>query len=293
MMFYQSEANTSGMGANYFNMDLDKVIGLAYWGMIDYLGESKGWPAKGWTEGIFDISLQPKPIAYFLKSYFKPAEPLVHIGIIEGKEDRVWNDVPVGTMQLSENWNRRAGGTVNLYTFTNGDEVELFLNGKSLGRKTNDTTDNSKRNKILWENIPYKEGTLKAVAYSGGKKTAEYELKTAGEVKKLRAESDNPGWKADGYDLQHVVISAVDRNGVVNPLATDTLEFAVSGPAEIVGVINGDLSSDELFTEPRRSLHDGKATVILRSTKEAGPVTLTAKSTSGLSLKTTLPTTKP
>lgn len=293
MIFYQSEANTSGMGANFFNMDLDKVIGLAYWGMIDYLGESKGWPAKGWTEGIFDISLQPKPIAWFLKSYFKPEEPLVHIGIIEGKEDRVWNDVPVGTVQLSENWNRPAGSTVNLYTFTNGEEVELFLNDRRLGRKTNDTTDNSKRNKILWENIPYQHGTLKAVAYSGGKKTAEHELKTAGEVKKLRAESDNPDWKADGYDLQHIVISAVDRKGVLNPLAIDTLDFAVSGPAEIVGVINGDLSSDELFTEPRRSLYNGKATVILRSTKEAGPVTLTAKSPSGLSLKTTLSTTLP
>ena len=75
MKFYQSEASTSAMGPNFFEMNLDKVIGLAYWGAIDYLGESQGWPAKGWSQGVFDISLEPKPKAYFMKSFFKPEEP--------------------------------------------------------------------------------------------------------------------------------------------------------------------------------------------------------------------------
>lgn len=287
MMFYQSEANASGIPSNYYNMDLDKVIGLAYWGAIDYLGESKGWPAKGWTEGFFDISLQPKPPAYLVKSYFKPEEPLVHIGIIESDEERIWNDVAVGTMQLSENWNRAPGDMVNLYTFTNGDEVELTVNGKIIGRQKNNSEDNSRRNRILWEKVPYMEGDLRAVAYdSSGEKIAEHKIQTAGEAVNLKVEIDNPEWKADGYDLQHIVISAVDKNGVLNPLASDLLTFEVSGPAEIVGVINGDMNSDELFTpdsathgkKASRSLYQGKVTVILRSASSFGPVTFKIES---------------
>ena len=76
--FYQSEASVAAMGPNFYEMDLDKVIGLAYWGAIDYLGESMGWPIKGWSQGVFDLSLQPKPDAYFVKSMFSE-EPVVHI----------------------------------------------------------------------------------------------------------------------------------------------------------------------------------------------------------------------
>ena len=283
MIFYQSEANASGIPSNYFNMDLDKVVGLAYWGAIDYLGESKGWPAKGWTEGIFDISLQPKPLAYLVKSYFKSDEPLVHIGIIESNEERVWNDVSVGTMQLSENWNREPGELVNLFTFTNQDTVELIVNGKSFGKQRNDTSDSQQRNRILWENVPYKEGDIKAVAYDKmGKKVTEHKILTSGKVAKLQPTSDNPYWKGDGYDLQHIVVSAVDKKGILNPTANDMLTFEVEGPAEIIGVINGDMYSDELFTptpgqegkKASRSLYQGKATVILRSSKSPGPVTL-------------------
>ena len=283
MIFYQSEANASGIPSNYFNMDLDKVVGLAYWGAIDYLGESKGWPAKGWTEGIFDISLQPKPLAYLVKSYFKPDEPLVHIGIIESNEERVWNDVSVGTMQLSENWNREPGELVNLFTFTNQDTVELIVNGKSFGKQRNDTSDSQQRNRILWENVPYKEGDIKAVAYDKmGKKVSEHKILTSGKVAKLQATADNPYWKGDGYDLQHIVVSAVDKKDILNPTANDMLTFEVEGPAEIIGVINGDMYSDELFTptpgqegkKASRRLYQGKATVILRSSKGPGPVTL-------------------
>lgn len=283
MIFYQSEANASGIPSNYFNMDRDKVIGLAYWGAIDYLGESKGWPAKGWTEGIFDISLQPKPLAYLVKSYFKPDEPLVHIGIIESNEEREWNDVAVGTMCLSENWNRNPGDGVSLYTFTNGDFVELYVNGKSFGKQKNDKTDSNKRNRILWENIPYAKGKIMAVAYdSEGEKVAEHEINTAEEASKLKVKTDNLSWKADGYDLQHVEVSAIDKKGVLNPTASDLLTFEVEGPAEIIGVINGDMTSDELFTpeaysmgkKASRSLYQGKATVILRSSKTPAPVKL-------------------
>lgn len=108
MIFYQSEANTTMMGPNFFDMNLNSVLGLAYWGMIDYLGESRGWPLKGWKDGVFDISLQPKPNAYLLKAMFKPETPVVHIGIVDSKADKTeWNGIVFSNDGMSENWNRK------------------------------------------------------------------------------------------------------------------------------------------------------------------------------------------
>lgn len=283
MIFYQSEANTSGMGPNYFAMDLDRVVGLAYWGMIDYLGESQGWPAKGWTQGVFDISLRPKPMAWFLRSIFKPHEPIVHIGIIDSDDNSVWNDVRVGTSRITDHWNRPAGSTLNLYTYTNADEVELRLNGRTLGRRRNETTDPAKRNRILWEGIAYHPGTLEAIAWRDGEKTpvARHRISTTGPATRLSLTPDNNSWQADGLDLQHVDIQALDSRSRLVPDATTSLTFTVDGPAEIVGVINGDMTSHEPMTGTARSLYGGCATVILRSTRTPGTVTLTVTPAKG------------
>ena len=285
LMFYQSEANTAMMGPNYYEMDLDKVIGLAYWGMIDYLGESNGWPAKGWSQGIFDISLEPKPIAWFLRSIFKPEEPIVHIGIIDSDDNTVWNDVKVGTQRMSENWNRPTGCKLSLYTYTNADEVELLVNGKSLGIKTNDRKNPKARNKIKWDNIAYQAGNLEAVARSAGKIVARHKIETTGEATALAAQPDNSTWRADGMDLQHVRICAVDKKGRLVAAAGHPLRFTVEGPAEIVGVINGDITSNELTVGDTRQLYRGIATVILRSQQSAGKVSLTVTA-DGLKTKT-------
>ena len=276
MIFYQSEANTSNMGPNFFEMDLDKVVGLAYWGMIDYLGESKGWPTKGWAEGVFDISLEPKPNAYFVKSYFKPDEPLVRIAVIDGENSVMWNDVLVGGQTQSSHWNRKPGSEVDLYTYTNADEVELFLNGKSLGRKSNNIENPKERNRIKWEKVPYQKGTLEAVAYNNGnpKPVSRHKIETSGNAVKLNAEGDNSAWKADGMDLQHIVVTALDSKGRRDFGARQPLKFSVDGPAEIVGVINGDLNSEELTVGDTRRLYNGAAVVILRSTQQPGEVTL-------------------
>ncbi len=277
MMFYQSEANHSNMGPNWFDMDLDKVIGLAYWGMIDYLGESNGWPEKGWTHGAFDISLNPKPSAYFLRTYFKPEEPVVHIGIIDSDQNLVWNDVQIGTKRVSDHWNRRDGSKLDLYTYTNGDEVELLINGKSLGRRTNNVANSKERNRIMWKDVPYAKGYIEARAFRKGesKPIAVHRVETAGTAKKLMATPDNAEWKADGMDLQHVQVKAVDSKSRRDPSASQQLTFAVEGPAEIVGVINGDMTSEELTVGNTRRLYEGMASVILRSTDRPGTVTLT------------------
>lgn len=289
MIFYQSEANTAMMGPNYFEMDLDRVVGLAYWGMIDYLGESNGWPAKGWSQGVFDISLEPKPIAYFLKSIFKPDEPVVHIGIIDSDDNTVWNDVKVGTQRLSDHWNRKPGSTMSLYTYTNADQVELFVNGKSLGVKQN-TTNPKSRNKLKWDGISFEEGYIEAVASTGGHVVARHKIETTTDAVALRAEADNTAWRADGTDLQHVRVVAVDKKGRRVQGAHGQLTFAVEGPAEIVGVINGDITSEELTVGNTRRLYNGTATVILRSNREPGKINLTVTAdglkTAKLPLKT-------
>ena len=283
--FYQSEASVAAMGPNFYEMDLDKVIGLAYWGAIDYLGESMGWPIKGWNQGVFDLSLQPKPDAYFVKSMFTD-EPTVHIGVIEKSGGNIqWNGINVSAGKLSENWNREAGEQVSLYTYTNGDEVELFLNGKSLGVKKN-SNDPKLRARIKWDNIAYAPGTLVAVAKKNGKVVARHQIETTGEAVALKLVPDMETWHADGKDLMHVRIYAVDKKGrrvlnVKDAKAFDKLTFTVKGDANIVAVDNGNIASDELHIGKtqlektiQRNLFQGSALVILRSGDKPGKIEL-------------------
>ena len=287
--FYQSEASVAAMGPNFYEMDLDKVIGLAYWGAIDYLGESMGWPIKGWNQGVFDLSLQPKPDAYFVKSMFTD-EPTVHIGVIEKSGGNIqWNGINVSAGKLSENWNREAGELVSLYTYTNGDEVELFLNGKSLGVKKN-SEDPKLRSRIKWDNIAYAPGTLVAVAKKNGKVVARHQIETTGEAVALKLVPDAENWHADGKDLMHVRVYAVDKKGrrvlnVKDAKAFDKLTFTVKGDANIVAVDNGNISSDELHIGKtqlektiQRNLFQGSALVILRAGKQNGKVELMVSS---------------
>ena len=284
--FYQSEASTAAMGPNFYEMDRDKVLGLAYWGAIDYLGESMGWPVKGWNQGVFDLSLQPKPDAYFVKSMFSD-EPTVHIGIIEKAGGNVqWNGINVSAGKLSENWNREEGEKVSLYTYTNGDEVELFLNGKSLGVKKNSDAPKLPA-RIKWDGIAYAPGTLLAVARKNGKVVARHQIETTGEAVALKMVPDAETWHADGQDLMHVRVYAVDKKGrrVMNlkdKNAFSKLAFSVKGDADIVAVDNGNIYSDELHVGKKqlnktaeRALYQGSALVILRAGTQPSKVELT------------------
>ena len=275
MTFYQSEASVAAMGENYFAMDLDRVIGLAYWGAIDYLGESQGWPAKGWSQGVFDIALDPKPKAYLMKSFFMPEEPLVHIGIIDRKGDQMWNGVQTGNDGMSDHWNRTAGQRLSLFTYTNAEEVELIVNGHSIGKQKN-ATDAKHRNQIRWENVEYQPGYIEAIARTGGKIVARHRIETAGQPVRLVATTDNSSWSADGMDLQHVRVCAVDNKGRTAAFADSDITFSISGDATIVGVINGDINSDEQTVGNHRRLYNGTCTVILRSGRSPARITLTA-----------------
>ncbi len=277
MNFYQSEANLQMMGTNFYGMNLNKVIGLAYWGMIDYIGESRGWPAKGWTDGVFDISLQPKPRAWLLKSMFSDA-PTVHIAIVNQASDgSEWNGVKMNDMQQTDVWMLESGCKYTIFTYTNADEVELLLNGKSLGTKKNNKNDVACRNRIRWDNIAYEKGTLEAVARIGNKIVARHKIETPSSAVALRLEPDNTEWSADGMDLQHIRVRAVDSKGRTDASCNLQAMFRVEGDARIVAVDNGDMQNHEINTIPRIHLHNGTALVILRAGPNAGKVRFSAE----------------
>ena len=224
MTFYQSEANMTNMGPNFFEMNLDRVIGL------------------------------------------------------DKAEAIMWNGINTANDGMSDHFNRKPGSQLSLITYTNADEVELLLNGKSLGRKQNPKDNPKQRNQIRWEGITYAEGRLEAVAYNNGKVVARHKIETTGKAVRVIATPEDTSWKADGTDLMHVRIEAVDSKGRRVPMAQDELKFEVEGDARIVAVSSGNHNSDELNVTDHRCLYNGSALVILRAGKTPSTVTLKTSS---------------
>jgi len=282
LILFQSEATTNQLLAPFYGMDHRRTVGLAYWGAIEYWGESNKWPKKGWNYSYFRHTLQPMPQAYLIKSAFLPDVPVVRIGVMEGGESIQWNDVKVGQKTYADHWNFPKGSKQQVVTFTNAREVELFVNGKSLGRKQNDTTDVFNRNIITWQDVPYGEGgSIEAVAYGeAGREVARQRIETAGPVARLRIVCETPdSWNADGMDLQYLYVQALDRKGRIVSDFSDKVRISVEGEGQLLAVDNGDHYTDELFFGiDEKSAMNGQLQAILRSTRQAGPVTITASS---------------
>ena len=201
MIIYQSEAETSAWLAPYYNMDHERMVGMAYWGAIEYWGESNRWPKKGWNYSFFDHTCRPLPQAWLAKSAFCEDEPVVRIGVLDtqGSETVNWNDVNVGQTALLDHWNHAANSKQQIYTFTNAHAVELIVNGKSIGTKENNGTGNM-RNAILWKDIDYgKGGSIVAIARSkDGKETARHEMQTAGKAVRLVVNEEQNLLRSEG-----------------------------------------------------------------------------------------------
>jgi beta-galactosidase len=197
--------------------------------------------------------------------------------IDDDKSDVVWNDVQVGTARMSENWNRKPDTKATINVYTNCDKVVLRLNGKVVAEKEN-TLNTKGRNKLRIDDIMYQPGTLEAIGYKDGKPVASHKIMTAGKIQRLNLEADNNNWLADGKDLQHIRVTAVDKKGNKVWSANQQLTFEVVGDAKIVGVDNGDITSEELTVGNTRRLFNGSALVILRAGKNAGKVQLKVSS---------------
>ena len=206
---------------------------------------------------------------------FKPEEPVVHIGIVDTKADETeWNGIIFSNDGMSEHWNRTAGKKYNINVYTNAERIDLVVNGKTVAQQQN-STDPKKRNKLRFNDIEYQPGYIEAVAYNGGKRVASHRIETTGKATRLKLTADTTTWKADGQDLMHVRINAVDSKGRRTWSAQQKLNFTVDGDASIVAVDNGNLNSDESFTGTARSLYNGSALVILRAGQKPSNITLT------------------
>lgn len=282
LILYQSEAVTNEMLAPFFGMDRERGVGLAYWGAIEYWGESNGWPKKGWNFSFFNHTLTPYPQAYLIKSAFEEDKPIVHIGVLEDVGEALeWNDIKVGQQVISENWNLSPGQKANLFTYTNADEVELLVNGKSIGIQKNDRSTVEKRNMIYWQGVEFGNGgTITAIARNKGKEVARHQLETTGEPIALKIKAETPdNWKGDGMDLQYLSIYAVDKKGRLVPDASCQVSIDINGEATLVAIDNGDHYTDEIFCEGNsRQMQRGYVQVILRSSRNAGKVKIKATS---------------
>jgi len=284
MILYQSEATTNQLLAPFFGMDQKRTVGLAYWGAIEYWGESNRWPKKGWNYSYFNHTLEPYPQAYLIKSAFVPEEPVVRIGVMTGGESIDWNDVKVGQKTYTSYWNCKENSKQQVATFTNAQEVELIVNGKSLGRKQTETKDVYNRNIITWQDVPYDQGgTLLAVAYNNDKEVARHEIQTSGKATKLRITPETPyDWKADGMDLQYLKVEAVDSKGRVVPTFTESVKIEVAGDGTLMALDNGDHYTNDLFTSDitAKKMKEGYLQVIVRSGRQAGNVIIKASTPS-------------
>src|SRR5213596_3573335 len=232
------------------------LSGIFVWQGIDYLGEPTPyeWPARSSYFGVVDLAGFPKDPFYLYQS--------------------VWTEQPM--LHLLPHWNWTPGDTIDVWAYTNADEVELFLNGASLGvkRKTEPVSH------LMWR-VAYAPGTLRAVARKGGQVMATAQVRTAGAPARVTLAPDRAVIHADGSDLSFVTVRVEDRAGVEVPTAEPLIRFRVSGPARIVGVDNGDQISHTSFQAKQVRLFNGRAVVIIRSNGRPGTATLTAEADGG------------
>ncbi len=219
------------------------VGGQFVWSGWDYLGEPTPYDAsRSSYYGIIDLAGFKKDRFYLYQSYWRPDFPMAHI-------------LPHWT------WPDRVGLVTPVHVFTSGDEAELFLNGRSLGRKKKARYDY----RLRWDDVVYQPGTLKVVAYKNGKRWATDVVKTAGAAAKLILKPDRARISADGRDLSFVTITVTDRHGVTVPQADNRIRFEIEGPGEIVAADNGDPADFESFQSHDRKAFNGLCLVVVRS----------------------------
>jgi len=179
------------------------------------------------------------------------------------------------------NWEGNEGENVPVFVYTNGDEAELFLNGKSLGKRAKKPqSDVSKeRYRLMWLDVSYEPGELKAIAYKEGEVIGEAVVKTTGEPYSIKLTPDRSNIEASGNDLSYIMVEAYDKDGNLCPLAENMINFAVDGPGEVAAVGSGNPQSLEPFAVNYRKLFFGKAMLILRSKdNETGSIDVEATS---------------
>ena len=259
--------------------DLPYTIGEFIWTGFDYLGEPtpyyEEWPSHSSYFGAVDLAGLPKDRFYLYRSHWNKEAETLHI-------------LP------HWNWEGREGKTTPIFVYTNYPTAELFINGKSQGKRSKDLSiklakdegkgnptdlERQKRYRLMWMDTKYEPGVVKVVAYDEkGKAVAEKQLHTAGVPYALRLTCDRSTIKADGKDLCFVTVEAIDEKGNVCPNVNELVEFTVKGAGTYRAAANGDATCIDLFHLPKMHLFNGKLVVIVQATEKAGEITLKANS---------------
>jgi beta-galactosidase len=230
----------------------DFLSGMFVWTGFDYMGEPTpySWPSRSSYFGIIDLAGFPKDIYYMYQAE--------------------WTNKTV--LHIFPHWNWAPGKTVDVWAYySNADEVELFLNGKSVGvkKKTGDDLH------VMWR-LKYEPGTLKAVSRKDGKVVLTRVIHTAGKPAKIELIADRKQIKADGKDLSFITVKILDKDGNVVPDAANLVNFKINGAAFIASVDNGDPVSHDPFKVSYRKAFNGLALAIVQSREKAGSITFTA-----------------
>ena len=271
-------------------LDNPYVIGDFVWTSWDYIGEASiGWHGFEIDEHIFpwtlafcgdiDICGAKRPQSYYRDALWTKnalsvfvTSPTPSFPINKNKE--VWSQWNWHDDYAHWNWASYEGKDLEVKVYSSCDQVELFLNGKSLGMKpTNRSTKF-----IATYNVPYRQGVLQAVGITNKKKVKTVELKTANNPVKIRVTADRTELTANGQDLNYINVELVDDKGILNPTAENLITFEIEGAGEIVGVGNANPVSLDSYQLPQRKAWQGKCMVIVKSKNEEGNITLKVKS---------------
>ncbi|OAS22109.1 sugar-binding domain-containing protein [Paenibacillus oryzisoli] len=251
----------------------DYVIGGMLWTGIDYLGESMGYPAKGWAGSLFSTNNERKPLSYLYESYWSE-KPMVYLAVMdyslqdEGAKEH-W-DAP----RYASHWNfPQFNKTVIPYMIaSNCEEVTLELNGKQF----HVLKPSSHPNRMITGYLPYFPGTITLRGFIHGEEMCQYQLKTAGPAVRLAFDTREIRLEAKESYQQLFTVRAVDQDGTPVFRESAKVTFAVTGPAEIVGVDNGDLCSSETYDNTWMHMYRGCVSTVIRLTGAEGRVVLSA-----------------
>ena len=266
--------------------DLPYCIGEFVWTGFDYLGEPTpyytDWPSHSSLFGIIDLAGIPKDRFYLYRSHWNKTARTLHI-------------LPHWT------WPGREGEVTPVFVYTNYPSAELFINGKSQGKRTKDLSveldssyteaaqksfERQKRYRLMWMDTKYEPGTLKVVAYDkDGNAVAEEEVHTAGKPHHIELTADRDRLKADGKDLSFINVRVVDKNGNLCPDATHKVKFNVRGSGSYRAAANGDPSSLESFQAPQMSLFKGQLTAVVQTEETPGVIVFEASASGVKSAK--------
>lgn len=241
------------------------VLGQFVWTGFDYLGEpspydTDAWPSHSSVFGIIDLASLPKDRYYLYRSQWNDKEATLHV-------------LPHWT------WPGREGKVTPVFVYTSYPEAELFVNGKSQGRRSCDKSDAIDRYRLRWNDVVYEPGEIRVVAYSAdGTPAAEKTVRTAGKATQLRITPNRSVIAADGDDLVYFTVEALDKNGNVVPDADNMVRFSVSGAGTYEAGANGDPTCVLPFQNPEMKLFSGAATAIARPATTPGVLTIKATS---------------